>query len=78
MSEKVTKTKKPYVRGMYYSHPQWSKDLSNAYYQGVEMKFYWPLFKWVLLIIFFCLMRFVVQLSTGLSILLCVILIVSY
>lgn len=32
MGENITNKKKPYARGMYYSHPEWSKDTSSAYY----------------------------------------------
>ena len=78
MSENITKKKRPYVRGMYCTHPAWSKDTTNAYYQGVEMKFYWPLFRWIVLILFFLLMKFGVGLSLGFSFLCCLILIISY
>ena len=77
--ENTTIKKKPYVRGMYYNHPSWSKDTTNAYYQGVEMKFYWPLFRWIMLITFFISLKFgIYKLSTGHSILWCLILCLSY
>ena len=77
-SENITKIKRPYVRGMYCTHPAWSKDTSNAYYQGVEMKVYWPLFRCLVLILFFLLMKFAFALSTALSLLWCLILMISY
>jgi len=42
------------------------------------MKFYWPLFRWIVLILFFLLLKFVIDLSIGLTVLWCLILIISY
>ena len=42
------------------------------------MKLYWPLFRWIVLILWFLLMKFVIELSTGLSLTWTFILIISY
>ena len=78
MSENITKKKKPYVRGMYCTHPEWSKDTTNAYYQGVEMKLYWPLFRWIVLIVYFLTLKFGLELTNGITVLWCLILMISY
>lgn len=42
------------------------------------MKLYWPLFRWIVLILWFLLMKFVIELSTGLSVTWTFILIITY
>ena len=47
---------RPYKRGMYYRHPEWSKDKSQAYFKGTRMQVVWPLVKMAILIVLYLIL----------------------
>ena len=49
--------RKEFPRDHFYEKEQWSKDETQWYYQGIEQKYYWPLAKLGLVVIFVILLR---------------------
>lgn len=70
------KEEKP--RGYYKEDALWSRDREEAYYDGFEIEFFWPLMKSTLILIVFLVLFKIIKMNFILSLFFCILIIAFY
>ena len=70
------KEEKP--RGYYKENALWSRDREEAYYDGFEIEFFWPLMKITFIFIVFLVLYKIIKINPILSIFFCILIIAFY
>jgi hypothetical protein len=74
--EEIREEEKP--RGYYKENAYWSRDREDAYYDGFEIEFFWPLIKITIIMIIFLLSYKIIHVNIILSIFICIFIIAFY
>lgn len=64
--------------GYYKENSFWSRDREEAYYDGFEIEFFWPLIKTTIILIIFLLLLKIIKLNFVFSLFICILIIAFY